>query len=430
MALPDLIEIIPPTVSAPVRVTVPGSKSITNRALILAALAEGRTTLHGALWSEDTEIMVEALRTLGFDVSVEPDPAEAGNCTIAVTGLGGEIPRSGTPSQPLDIYVGNAGTAARFITAMLCLGNGSYRINGTARMHQRPQAALFDALGQLGYRVSAEGGRLPATLSGETTSMSRACSVSIEESSQFASALLLSAHHGGWQVTVTGDHAEESAYVAMTSKLIEVFPRHGGDYWIEPDASSASYFLAAGALLPDSHLQINNWPESDWQIDARFPAFLHRFTAPGLDYADVSRLRDLGDAIMTAIAVAPLLPKPSRFTDLGRLRVQESERVLALHTELTKCGANVTEDGDTLIVEPSELHGAEIDTYDDHRIAMCFATLGLKVPGMRIREPNCVAKTFPNFFAKLSEAPPHGLGAKVLDAATGRELLGDELLAE
>ena len=382
--------------------------------------------------------MVEALRTLGFEVVVEPDPAEAGNCTIAVTGLGGKIPRSGTPSQPLEIYVGNAGTAARFLTAMLCLGNGTYRVHGTKRMHERPQGALLDALGQLGYRVSAEGGHLPARLSGETGSMSRKCSVSIEESSQFASALLLSAKQGGWQVTVTGvpatssgqGDAEESAYVAMTSRLIEVFPVQGGDYWIEPDASSASYFLAAGALLPETRLQVNNWPESDWQIDAHFPAFLRRFTDPDAEFGDVSRQHDLGDAIMTAIAVAPLLAKPSRFTDLGRLRVQESERVLALRTEMTKCGADVWEKGDTLTIQPSELHGAEIETYDDHRVAMCFATLGLKVPGMRIREPNCVAKTFPNFFAKLVEAPPDGLGARVLEAATGRELRGDELLAE
>ena len=430
MVLPNVIEIVPPPVLTPVRVTIPGSKSITNRALILAALADGRTTLHGALWSEDTEIMVEALRTLGFEVEVEPDPAEAGNCTIVVAGLGGEIPRAGTPSEPLEIFVGNAGTAARFLTAMLCLGNGTYRVHGTDRMHQRPQSALFDAIGQLGYRVTTEAGRLPATLAGESGSMSRVCTVSIDESSQFASALLLSARHGGWQVTVTGEDAEESAYVAMTSRLIEAFPEHGGEYWIEPDASSASYFLAAGALLPDTRLLVHDWPESDWQIDARFPAFLRRFSDPDIAYDDVSRQHDLGDAIMTAITVAPLLPKPCRFTDLGRLRVQESERVQALRTELTKCGARVTEDGDTLIVEPSELHGAEIDTYDDHRVAMCFATLGLRVPGMRIREPNCVAKTFPNFFAKLSEPPPNGLGAKLLDAATGRELLGDELLAE
>ena len=430
MALPDVIEIVPPAGTGPVRVTIPGSKSITNRALILAALADGRTVLHGALWSEDTEIMVEALRMLGFEVSVEPDPAEAGNCTIAVTGLGGEVPRAGTPADPLEIYVGNAGTAARFLTAMLCLGNGAYRVHGTKRMHERPQRALFDALGQLGFRISAEDGRLPAVLTGETASAARACTVSIEESSQFASALLLSAKRGGWQVTVTGEDAEESAYVAMTSKLIEAFPAHGGEYWIEPDASSASYFLAAGALLPETRLQVNSWPESDWQVDARFVEFLRRFADGAADYGDVSRRHDLGDAIMTAIVVAPLLPKPSRFTDLGRLRVQESERVLALRTELTKCGARVTEEGDTLIVEPSELYGAEIDTYDDHRVAMCFATLGLKVSGMRIREPNCVAKTFPNFFAKLSEAAPAGLGVKVLDAATGRVLPGDELLAE
>jgi 3-phosphoshikimate 1-carboxyvinyltransferase len=430
MALPDLVEIVPPVSLAPVRVTIPGSKSITNRALILAALADGRTVLRGALWSEDTEIMTEALRTLGFEVVVEPDAAEAGNCTITVEGLGGEIPRSGIPGQPLEIYVGNAGTAARFLMAMLCLGNGSYRLHGTARMHQRPQGALFDAIRQLGYRIEAEGGRLPAVLRGETASMSRACSVSIEESSQFASALLLSAGHGGWHVTVTGEDAEESAYVAMTSKLLQAFPHHGGEYWIEPDASSASYFLAAAALFPETQLTVNNWPESDWQIDARFVDFLRRFTDEGADYADVSRLHDLGDAIMTAIAVSPLLPKTSRFTDLGRLRVQESERVYALRTELTKCGAHVNEEGDTLIVEPSELYGAEIDTYDDHRVAMCFATLGLKVPGMRIREPNCVAKTFPNFFAKLVEAPPNGLGATVRDAATGRELQGDELIAE
>src|SRR5690606_29264838 len=120
---------------------------------------------------------------------------------------------------------------------------------------------------------------------------------------------------------------------------------------------------AAGALLPETRLQVNNWPESDWQIDARFVEFLRRFSDPDVEYADVSRLHDLGDAIITAIVVAPLLPRASRFTGLGRLRVQESERVLALRTELTKCGARVTEEGDTLTVEPSTLHAAEVDTY-------------------------------------------------------------------
>ena len=434
MSLPDVIEIVPPARPAPVIVTMPGSKSITNRALVLAALARGHTTLHGALWSEDTEIMVGALRQLGFAVEVSPDAAEAGNCTIGVEGLGGSIPRAGSAGQPLDVYVGNAGTVARFLLPLLCLGGGVYRMTGTPRMHQRPQRALIDALRQLGYRIEAEEGRLPATVLGESASMSRRCSVSIEESSQFASALLLSAGLGGWDVEVVGEDAEESAYVAMTAKLIEAFPHNGGDFWIEPDCSSASYFLAAGALVPETRLQVNGWPESDWQIDARFVDFLRSFNEAATHddefYPDVSRIHDLGDAIMTAIVVAPLLPRPSRFVDLARLRVQESERVEALRTELTKCGARILERGDTLEVYPSQLHPSELDTYDDHRISMCFATLGLAVPGMRIRQPDCVKKTFPNFFAKLADAPPRGLGATILDAATRRPLSGAQLLAD
>jgi 3-phosphoshikimate 1-carboxyvinyltransferase len=425
---------------APVRVSVPGSKSITNRALVLAALADRETVLRGALWSEDTEIMVAALRTLGFEVRVEADSVEECNRSITVRGLAGKIPNSGTPTEPRDIYVGNAGTVARFLLAMVCLGGGAYRLHGAPRMHQRPQRALLDAIGQLGYRVDSQDGRLPVTVFGETRSAPRACLVSIEESSQFASALLLSAMRGGWNVTIVGEDAEESAYVRMTSRLIEAFPKAGGEFQIEPDCSSASYLLAAGALLPDTKLEIVDWPESDWQIDARFPGFLTRFQAGvrasgarayGEDgYPDVSRLRDLGDAIMTAIVVAPLLPAPSRFVDLGRLRLQESERVSALCTELEKCGARVIEDGDNLTVHSSWLHGAEIETYDDHRVAMSFSALALKVPGMRVLNPACVGKTFPNFYAKLAAKPPDGLGATVKDAATGRTLSGLELLAD
>jgi 3-phosphoshikimate 1-carboxyvinyltransferase len=220
--------------------------------------------------------------------------------------------------------------------------------------------------------------------------------------------------------------------------MIEAFPRNGGEFRVEPDCSSASYFLAAGALLPETRLQVASWPESGWQIDGRFVGFLERFARadgqPGRRaeeaYEPLSRMRDLGDSIMTAIVLAPLLARPSRFVDLGRLRIQESERVEALRAELTKCGARVVEDGDSLEVYPSELHGAEIDTYDDHRIAMCFSTLGLKLPGMRIRNPGCVGKTFPNFYARLAQPPPDGLGATVLDVATGRPLVGDQLYAE
>src|SRR5947209_13656262 len=149
MAIPELIEIVPVGKPAPFQITAPGSKSITNRALILAALAEKEVTLRGALWSEDTQVMVEALQQLGFKLEVQPDAADSSNRTITVQGQGGQIPSAGTASEPLDIFVGNAGTAARFLTAFVCLGQGAYRLHGVPRMHERPQAALFSALRQL-----------------------------------------------------------------------------------------------------------------------------------------------------------------------------------------------------------------------------------------------------------------------------------------
>src|SRR5204862_3088874 len=166
MALPDLIEIVP--LEKPVRaeITVPGSKSITNRALVLAALADGEVTLEGALWSEDTQVMVDGLQRLGFEVRVEPDPNEFCNRTITVRGRGGEIPNAGTAEKPLELFVGNAGTAARFLSAMVCLGRGVYRLSAVPRMHERPQAALFSALRELGYEIAAENRneKLPARI--------------------------------------------------------------------------------------------------------------------------------------------------------------------------------------------------------------------------------------------------------------------------
>jgi 3-phosphoshikimate 1-carboxyvinyltransferase len=435
MSLPDLIEIVPLDKAVRAEITVPGSKSITNRALILAALADGEVTLSGALWSEDTQIMVQCLRRLGFEIRVENDPEEFGNRTITVRGLGGKIPNGGTAERPLELFVGNAGTAARFLSALVCLGNGVYRLHGVPRMHQRPQAALFQALRELGYRVEPEGGndKLPARIFGEGAKEGK-CHVSIEESSQFASALLLGAKVGGWQVEIIGENAEESPYVAMTSRMIQAFPHRGGKLQIEPDASSGSYFWAAGWLLAKTRRQeigeiaVSRWPSGPGQVDAGFIRFVGRdgFGLP----AEISRKRDLADSIMTAIVLAPFAEQPVRFVDLGRLRLQETERVAALRTELTRCGAKVIEEGDTLTVYPSPLHGAEIETYHDHRLAMCFAILGLKVPGIKIRNPSCVKKTFPNFFQKLAAPPPKGLGATILDAKTRRKLGGDELLAE
>jgi 3-phosphoshikimate 1-carboxyvinyltransferase len=430
MPLPAIIEVVPPVNwSVRAEITVPGSKSITNRALILAALANGETTLRGALWSEDTQVMTAALQKLGFAIKVEPDPDEFCNRTITVRGLGGRIPHGGTPGQPLELFVGNAGTAARFLAALVCLGHGVYRLSGVPRMHERPQAALFQALRELGFRVDSPNDRLPAAIHANSQSATRRsqtarCRVSIEESSQFASALLLCAGVGGWQVEIVGANAEESPYVTMTAQLIEAFPRRGGVFQVEPDASGGSYFWAINTLLsqPDA-VRVARWPRSGWQVDERFPRWL---PVPAV----VSREHDLGDSIMTAIVLSPFALLPARFTDLGRLRVQECERVVALRTELTRCGAKVVEEGDTLTVFPSQLHGAEIETHDDHRMAMCFAILGLKVPGLKIKNPACVKKTFPNFFQKLAGPPPRGLGVGFRDAATGRALDAGGLFAD
>jgi 3-phosphoshikimate 1-carboxyvinyltransferase len=411
--LPQLLEIV--SLSGPVeaQVTIPGSKSITNRALFLAALSSGTTTLRGALWSEDTEVMVNCLKALGVKVVVAEDPRESANRTLTVHGTDGIIAPGGPPERPVELFVGNAGTAARFIAALVCLGRGKYRLTGTARMHERPQAALFDALRQLGYSVESAEGKLPAVITGSGPHPGATCRVRIDESSQFASALLLAGQRGAWNILIEGASSEEIPYVRLTEEMTRVFPYGGGTFDVEPDASSASYFWGADWLLRKqvtkrpSNISAANWKEPSLQIDARFPRILRTFPAT------ISRRHDLGDSIMTAIVLAPFADGPKTFVDLGRLRVQECERVQALHTELKKCGAVIVEEGDMLRITPHALHGAEIETYDDHRMAMCFAMLGLVVPGIRIRNPECVRKTFPNFFQKLSQSPPLGLGVAV-----------------
>ena len=251
---------------------------------------------------------------------------------------------------------------------------------------------------------------------------------------------------GGWQIEMVGENLEESPYIYMTREMYSYFhwskrqsahPEYGmqgGVYPVDPDSSSGSYFFAAGWIAGgstqnDPHpVAVARWPifGAGFQIDTKFSDYR---TLP----ETVSRMTDLGDSIMTAIVIAPFADHPVKFVDLGRLRVQECERVAALRTGLTRCGAKVVEEGDTLTVFPSklsELHGAEIETYDDHRMAMCFAVLGLKVPGVKIKNPRCVRKTFPNFFQKLAAPPPRGLGATILGATTGQKLELNELFAD
>jgi len=296
-------------------------------------------------------------------------------------------------------------------------------------------------LRELGYTVDTPNDFLPAIITGSGPKQGASCNVSVAESSQFASALILCQSVGGWQVEVTGANDDELPYVDMTRRLVEQFPSQGGVYDIEPDASGASYFWGADCLLRDSGstIRIDPAPVSGLQADQRFYDLIVRQPWQ----PSYSRATDLADSIMTAIVLAPFAPCATTFTDLGRLRVQECERVAALRTELTKCGACVEEHGDTLTIHSGpwrrfatsvaqhpagvsapELHGAEIATYNEHRIAMCFAMLALRVPGIRLQNPSCVKKTFPNFFQKLAS-----LGATVQDAATGRPLARSALLA-
>ncbi len=446
--LPEMIEILPLPAETKAIIRVPGSKSITNRALVLAALADGETVLRGALWSEDTQVMVDCLRELGFMINEERDPKEPCNRTLTVYGMGGQVPRGGTTRQPLELYVANAGTAARFVAALVCLGSGVYRLHGAPRMHERPQESLFAALRNLGYRVDAPANHLPATIHGAGP-RSGFCSVCIRQSSQFASALLLISKAAGWKIEIQGENPEESSYVVMTARLLDTFPAAGGVFQIEPDASSGSYFWGAGrwtapdtlaqdagsgaAWLRSWSVQVADWPNSGWQVDERCPSFLAAIQDTRRTQGVViSRRTDLGDSIMTGIVLAALGMAPVRFTELGRLRLQECERVLALRTELTRCGARVIEEDDSLTVFPSaaDLHPAVIETYEDHRMAMGFATLGLKIPGIKIKNPACVRKTFPSFFQKLAAPPPHGLGVSLCDHLNGRRLSVDELFAD
>ncbi|HVM60123.1 MAG TPA: 3-phosphoshikimate 1-carboxyvinyltransferase [Verrucomicrobiae bacterium] len=388
-SLPDILEIEPLAKPPDCTITVPGSKSITNRALILAALADGKCVLRGALWADDTQVMVDSLQKLGFEVTVEPDPAEECNRTITVVGRGGEI-----PAKKADLYVGNAGTAARFLTALVCLGLGEYRIDGDARMRERPMRHLFDALRGLKVQMEAEHDRLPVLIHAHGLRGGRV-DIAMTASSQFASAVTLISRRARLELSFHNWEKEKQGYVAMTEDVVRSF---SADYLIEPDLSSASYFVASG-WMTGGHVDVAGWPARPVQIDGEFRKFL---PPP----PSVSRLRDLGDSVLTLAVCALFGKQPLRVVDAERLRLQETDRIEAMMTELGRVGAKAEARSDRFTVwpaEPGQLHGADIETYNDHRMAMCFAVLGLKVPGIRIKNPGCVSKTFPNFFDKLEQ---------------------------
>jgi 3-phosphoshikimate 1-carboxyvinyltransferase len=380
----------------PVRgsVTLPGSKSITNRALILAALTKGSTTLHGALFSRDTHIMVAALRALGFLVVTDEKAL-----TITVAGRGGEI-----PVREARIDVGNAGTAARFLTAFVCLRpGGTYHFDGDEAMRRRPIGALLEALESQGAQASARS--FPFTL---RTAGLRGGRVDLDasESSQMLSALLMVAPHAQSPLTVKlKGEAGSKPFVTMTEAMVRQFATAPSDYRIEGDASAASYFLAL-PVVTGGALALPNYGgplQGDMQFSEVIAAVAR--SRRGL----YRNFREFSDTFLTLAAIAPLLEGPTKISGIAHTRKQETDRVAGMARELTRLGQHVIETEDSLEIHPRPLTpGIEIETYHDHRFAMSFGILGchdLLKNGqawLTIKDPGCCAKTFPAFFDLLA----------------------------
>lgn len=419
-------------------VPLPGSKSITNRALILATLAEGPTTLSGVLFSRDTELMLAALETLGVQAEIDRDALE-----VTVQGTGGKLPVANA-----EIEVGNAGTAARFLTALVCLRRGGlYRFDGDPAMHDRPMNALLSALAELGARFTFHGkpGHFPFTVATQGLSGGRV-SIDAAASSQFLSALLMVAPFADQPVELSAPGVRP-AFVRLTRAMVEAFGASveahgterftissgnyripGGTYAIEPDVSAASYFIALPSVTGGTVRLPGLRPEM-LQGDTAFAGIIGSVGAAvarsdnaweisadagsgsGLS-ADFSAF---SDTFLTLAAIAPLLASPTRIDGIAHTRAQETDRIAAMATELKKLGCTVIEEAGSLEIRPdptalrsAAAAGVEIDTYEDHRIAMSFAILGCAdlrgdgSPWLRIKDPLCCQKTFPDFFEKLA----------------------------
>ena len=410
-----------------VRVRVPGSKSLTNRALIVAALAEGKSRLVGALDSDDTRVMVESLRTLGIDVV--HDPAAA---TIDVDGSLGRV-----PAKEAELFVGNSGTSLRFLTALVALGHGTYRLDGVPRMRQRPVSDLLTALNGLGAVATSDAGTGCPPITVEASGLDGGYAfVKGDVSSQFLSGLLMALPYGRdtTVVEVQGTLVSKP-YVTMTLDVMEAFGvrvghkadrrysvepgRYSGrSYAIEPDASAASYYFALAAITGGS-VTVEGLGTSSVQGDVAFVDLLEHMgcrvdrgkddtTVRGgpLRGVDVD-MNAISDTVMTLGVVALFARGITRIRNVAHIRHKETDRIVALAAELRKLGATVDEHPDgVVIVPPSSISPARIATYDDHRIAMSFALAGLAAPGVTILEPGCVAKTYPGFWDDLAQIRP------------------------
>ena len=406
----EKLTIIPPGRPLSGRVSPPGSKSITNRALLLAGLAKGTSRLTGALKSDDTRYMAEALRAMGVTVE-EPDET-----TFVVTSAG-ELK---APAAPL--FLGNAGTATRFLTAALALGHGRYVVDGDEHMRKRPIKPLVDALQSLGVSIEAPTGCPPVTI--DATGAFRSDRVVIDAglSSQYVSALQMAAACGSEPFTIELAGADIGArgYIELTLSAMRAFGAQisqptpaswqieptgytATDFHIDPDASAATYLWGA-EVLTGGAIDIGTPADQFTQPDAR----AHEVIASFPQMPAVIDGSQMQDAIPTIAVLAAFNKTPVRFVGIANLRVKECDRVAALATELSRIRPGLgREEGDDLIVasDPSlagQVLPAAIETYSDHRIAMAFSLAGLKITGITILDPDCVGKTYPGYWDALA----------------------------
>ena len=407
---PDELTIIPPVSPLRGRATPPGSKSITNRALLLAALAKGASRLTGALKSDDTRHMATALRAMGVDIS-EPDET-----SFHISGDG----RLRAPAAPL--FLGNAGTATRFLTAAAATVDGRVVVDGDAHMRKRPIAPLVTALRSLGVDIEAPTGCPPVTIRGRGDFGQGRVEIDGGLSSQYVSALLIAAPlgRGPVEVALKGGDIGARGSVDLTIAAMRAFGARveqvdpslwrvaptgyaARDYVVEPDASAATYLWAANALTGGA-IDLGVSPSAFTQPDARAYDLIASFpNMPAVIEASQTQ-----DAVPTLAVLAAFNNAPVRFVGIANLRVKECDRINALATELSRIRPGLArEDGDDLIVasDPAlagQTLSARIETYRDHRIAMSFALAGLRIGGVTILDPGCVAKTYPGFWDDLA----------------------------
>ena len=420
-----MIEIQPLRESVDTTIEVPGSKSYTNRALLVAALANGRSTLTGALFSDDTRYMCKALRTLG--VQIEADEAQA---TFRVNGNGGDIPVEST-----QLYIGNSGTTSRSLVSYVSLGHGEFVIDGDEPMRRsRPIADLLDALTQIGVaaRSQFDNGHLPVIVQADGLEGGKT-RLDASKSSQFLTSLLLIAPYAKNDIEIEIVGTLKTPYIDITTSVMEAFGvtvvnhkyRHfriagqqayqPREYQIEPDASSASYFFAAAAIS-GGRVKVKHLHLASVQGDVKFVRILEKMgcqvnaDADGIEVIGPERLRGidadmnaLSDTALTLAAIAPFADSKTVIRNIEHTRWQETDRIYAMVTELRKLGIPVVEHRDGVEIMPAPIVPAAIDTYEDHRVAMAFSLIGLKAPGIQICNPECVSKTFPHFFEVLQE---------------------------